>query len=86
MLILEPNPLEPVGHRKATIEAAPNVAAPNAVSVTADRLRNCRRVTPIVSGSGGVKVATSALEAGTTSLDTRSISALCSTMRPAGTL
>ena len=48
-----PKPPVANGHRNATKLAAANVSRPTLVSVTVARLRNCRRLTPMASGSGG---------------------------------
>src|SRR3954470_22810537 len=54
-LILPPNPPLAVGHRKATKPAAAKVVRPAPVSDTVARLRNCRRLTPSASSSGGTQ-------------------------------
>jgi hypothetical protein len=51
-LILEPNPPLPLGQRNASMPAL-KVVVPSANDTTIDRLKNCRRVTPTVSSSGG---------------------------------
>src|SRR3954447_24559139 len=50
---LPPKPPVLVGHRNATKGAAENVPMPAAISEMVARLKNCRRLTPIASGSGG---------------------------------
>src|SRR4051812_34009752 len=50
---LPPKPPVLVGHRNATKAAAENVPMPAAISEMVARLKNCRRLTPIASGSGG---------------------------------
>src|SRR3546814_18213915 len=59
-LITDPNPTPSFGHRKAKV-AAPNPDRPSPKNVIRPRLKNCRRVTPIVSGSVGTKGAGGAL-------------------------
>src|SRR5215208_946447 len=49
----EPNPPPSFGHRKA-MQATPKPDRPTPISVTAERVKNWRRVKPTVSGSGGV--------------------------------
>ena len=62
-----PNPPVAVGHRKATKPAAENAPMLALISVTLARLKNCRRLTPIASGSGGTHGAGTRSAAGSSS-------------------
>src|SRR5687768_11654129 len=66
--ILEPKPPEDDGHRKP-IMATPKADRPKPDTLSTDRLRNCRRVTPRVSGSGGTQGATVVVPAVATAVD-----------------
>jgi hypothetical protein len=81
-LILEPKPPELDGQMKASTEA-PKPARPKANVATIERLKNCRRVTPMVSSSGGTH-ATGALSTTLTGLSAsrRATTAASSTSRP----
>src|SRR5258708_12013640 len=65
---LPPKPPALDGHRKP-INDRPNVARLKLISVTMPRLRNCRRDTPSVSGSGGTHGVTSPAVAFTTPVE-----------------
>src|SRR6478735_7231046 len=79
--ILEPNPPLGVGHRNA-MTAAPKPDRDITITATIDRFRNCRRVTPMASASGGTYSARSPAPVFTSSGGRRSISARASTSRP----
>src|SRR3954467_14036328 len=80
-LILPPNPPLAVGHRKATKPAAANVVSPAPVSDTVARFKNCRRLTPSASSSGGTHTAGSDVDAATRPVTRASLTAR-STERP----
>src|SRR5829696_1319611 len=81
-LIAEPKPPVLLGQRNASSEA-PKPDRPKANTVTIDRLKNCRRVKPIVSSSGGTQ-ATGARSSSLTGADSarRATTAARSTWRP----
>ena len=81
--IFEPKPPVPDGHRKA-MHDSPKAVIENPITLTMLRLRNWRRVTPIVSGSGGTHGTGVVGVVVTTSLDgtTSSRLAVRSTLAP----
>ena len=74
----EPNPPLGWGHKNANT-AAPNPVRLNPINNTIDRLKNWRRVTPSVSGSGGTYSARSDPPTVTSSWGRRASAAWAST-------